>query len=133
MAEIQVSELRIGNLVQGKPIQIPRLGIWGDGATAVTAYGISLIDDGVLDFKPIPLTEQWLLDFGFVLIKNDYPSPSDWYFIKNEITLSNFTWIIHGHTKALMKYVHQLQNLYFALTGEELELNRDSKISQFDC
>ena len=66
--------------------------------------------------KPIPLTEEWLLKFGF---ENG-----------NYFTLNNV--IIYKHDKyrykynygqIWVKYVHQLQNLYFALTNEELIIN----------
>jgi len=47
----------------------------------------------------------------------------------SEITVSvieSTAWIstIEGSTAVNIKYVHQLQNLYFALTGEELTLNK---------
>jgi hypothetical protein len=35
---------------------------------------------------------------------------------------SEFTVIYNGITKVKVKYVHQLQNLHYALTGEELEI-----------
>jgi len=79
------------------------------------------------EYKPIPLTEEWLLKFGFEK------------FIGNNILwgLADFcvgwygnkfaTWIIRMQQEnnemnfhSQIKYVHQLQNLYFALTGEEL-------------
>lgn len=67
--------------------------------------------DGMIE--PIPLTEEWLLKFGFKPFVKD--------FTKNGI-------IIHTRKRGyvlrksvpIIKYVHQLQNLYFALTGEEL-------------
>jgi hypothetical protein len=68
--------------------------------------------------KAIPITEEWLLRFGFV--SNPY---QDRYENKSIHVQCNKTrgvtelWI---ESMPHIKYVHQLQNLYFALTGEEL-------------
>ena len=75
----------------------------------------------------IPLTEEWLLKFGF-----DNVGDND--FIKNNYKLNNFEYEFSFNEKAFIsygeygeyhiigecEYVHQLQNLYFALTGQEL-------------
>ena len=83
-------------------------------------------------YEPIPLTEEWLLKFGFV--KGDNISCNDYFYRKvidrNELTINPDNGIcIWGETirdnevsTVLIKYVHQLQNLYFALTGNELEI-----------
>ena len=79
----------------------------------------------------IPLTEEWLIKFGFGI--NKRPS-KDIYIEFNprmailfnqgnvgEMDLvqdGKFISFKHGH----IKYVHQLQNLYFALTNEELTM-----------
>lgn len=78
------------------------------------------------DLIPIPLTEEWLLKAGFKkCFTNDF-----WYSIKIAdkrlliSTLGNIEiekWdrtMIAFHD--ICKYVHQLQNLYFALCGEDL-------------
>jgi hypothetical protein len=66
-------------------------------------------------FKPIPLTEEWLLKFGFK--KNDEGR----YDKRMELILENKVYHFkQGWTNVELKYVHQLQNLYFAITGEEL-------------
>ena len=82
-------------------------------------------------FKPIPLTEEWLFRFGFEKVEDD-----DYLEIKLFSSLK-ILWLgylaieINGYFTALSEkeqvYVNQLQNLYFALTGEELtaqELNQ---------
>ena len=79
-------------------------------------------------FSPIPLTEEWLLKFGFrVRDDNEYLDIR----IRNMLYLAvhlrtldvilgyNYEWTLPIKT---IKYVHQLQNLYFALTGEELTI-----------
>jgi hypothetical protein len=84
--------------------------------------------------EPIPLTPGILEKSGF---KKRDQGVCDYYFIgTNPIThdwLFDLVWLkkpIGGHEDApfykngfhMIKNVHQLQNLYFALTGEELEV-----------
>jgi hypothetical protein len=80
----------------------------------------SVVTNG-LTFTPIPLIEEWLLKSGFAI-----PQPEFAILNKNGYELY-FCFDYEGATLALdkknteVKYVHQLQNLYFALTNEELE------------
>lgn len=72
--------------------------------------------------KPIPLTEEWLLKFGF--------EKTEWYFNSYRLVIGNNDYAIlidlDGNCEVgdiitcKIEYVHQLQNLYFALKGEEL-------------
>lgn len=80
-------------------------------------------------FKPISLTDEWLLKFGFITFdsKQIY---NEWFLnfdgvLKYKIFHSKYTGVEtftmpHGDKPIKLKSVHQLQNLYFALTGEEL-------------
>ena len=78
-------------------------------------------------FKPIPLTEEWLEKFGFETSTWDdnssYRMPLD---DRGEFTLVFWrldkTFEIGDVELCNILYVHQLQNLYFALTSQELEL-----------
>jgi hypothetical protein len=73
--------------------------------------------------KPIPLTEEWLVKFRFVKEIDD---------LYLDLSSSFLIWFnddefLHYKSNQLeticsIKYVHQLQNLYFALTGEELTI-----------
>lgn len=73
--------------------------------------------------KAIPLTEEWLLKFGFVTTRWDN---FDSY--RLEIDNNDYAIVIYstGNCEVgdvittKMNYVHQLQNLFFALVGEEL-------------
>jgi hypothetical protein len=74
-------------------------------------------------YKPIELTEEWLLKLGF---KSDpyhdlyYANKPDGFF---NIDINKTRGRLELHYKHIeLKYVHQLQNLFFALTGEELTL-----------
>ena len=61
--------------------------------------------------NPIPLTEEWLLKFDCkkIWVFEIFGDNKRGFHISTEYG----EWIF-------LKYVHQLQNLYFALTGEEL-------------
>lgn len=83
---------------------------------------------------PIPLTEEWLLKFGFTEAMFDYTIHTGEFF-KGSVGIlwvagNNNVWQLKYEmrcTQTVIKYVHQLQNLYFALTGEELTLSHDKK------
>ena len=82
-------------------------------------------------FEPIPLTEEWLLKFGCGKVKSDIPTFSIVYgeFIEDDyehcliinLDVDNNFYIVVNGVKLILKHLHQLQNLYFALTGEELK------------
>ena len=65
-------------------------------------------------YKPIPLNIEWLEFFGF--------KKNNMYWIDD--TNIGFTFHKNGDIEwnqpKNIKYVHELQNLYFALTGKEL-------------
>lgn len=80
--------------------------------------------DKLDQYNPIPLTEEWLKKFGFE--KTDNCNKDTWpdFKFNGIIIISN----IHGHyvwdssqKRVSIYYVHQLQNLYFALTQNELK------------
>ncbi|WP_086985128.1 hypothetical protein [Elizabethkingia miricola] len=72
--------------------------------------------------KPIELTEEWLLKFYFTF-KSDIDGE---YYEKNGVKVlilrSNNIQFYFGNPNSKEKYVHELQNLYFALTSEELTI-----------
>jgi len=63
-------------------------------------------------FKPITLTDEWLLKFK----KDEYGE--FWNNLSKDIN-GIFIWV-SGY-KIYIKYVHELQNLYFALTKNEIQ------------
>lgn len=87
-----------------------------------------MIDDYYYrDIKPIPLTEEWLLKLGFEFINQNWPLKiKDPYIWKTNITLfadGHYYLTIDGKKISYkIEYVHQLQNLYFALTQKELTI-----------
>lgn len=97
------NELRIGNIITSKSSNI---------AWQVTVDDIILINDNPEHYLPIPLTEEFKIQFGndklvlvdklgFVIFKNGYA----------------YQFVFEDYT-----YIHSIQNIYFALTGEELTL-----------
>lgn len=87
-------------------------------------------------YKPIPLTEEWLLKMNFEIkhiIYNDvvygryqfyiYKSGSEFYRCTYgyNSAMEDDCWLIEDDAIEI-KSVSQLQNLFFALTGEELTL-----------
>jgi len=81
----------------------------------------------VKNITPIPLTEEWLERLGFHKGSIPEPDGSRCYY-KGMLdvifkTSNGFIYSNHkasGHTK--IEYLHQLQNIIFALEGVELEI-----------
>ena len=79
--------------------------------------------------SPIQLKEEWLLNFGFERtfkkLKGCYVDKHSKYMLcdNNE---NGFDIYIFGYDEDLyinsINYIHQLQNLFFALIGEELTI-----------
>ena len=116
---MEANELRLNNWVNhcNKEVQI----------TIHDLFDIVVFEDDV--FTPIPLTEEWLLRFGFKkaplvdkYLKGyfTYDSKLKYFTYFTDIEDGGYENIIIQKEK--LKYVHQLQNLYFALIGEELVL-----------
>lgn len=79
--------------------------------------------------KPIPLTSEWLKRCGFVstLGGDDFHSDIIWDDPKSDYHYCEAGYFVdnrgdYGHYCDIgdIKYVHEFQNLYFALTGQEL-------------
>lgn len=125
---MKANELRIGNF-----IELPGIGGGGEKiagglayqAVAVNSLIIQIAEEKGDDFagRAIPLTEEWLLRFGFQ--KVNHITNGVFYFhklIKISVYPNGMVELRGSAGWAKVLYVHQLQNLYFALTGEELEL-----------
>ena len=113
---MNASELRINNLVMDENYNIVTI-------THEDFMGVN--DDGGFPLRPIPLTEEWLVKFGFIQTIIGFESVNEYFPFSIEINSLGVAELyieFYGGDKykKLIKYVHQLQNLYFALTGEEL-------------
>lgn len=145
---MKANELRIGNLIRfsedGTIFTIDS--IEEKGLSVQNEKEIAWID--LEEFEPIPITEEWLLEVGFQIKDQLSVHKTKIYYISGidvdyclyfadfrqdfgfyiEYTDSPFDkdlGVLYPITFGI-KYVHQLQNLYFALTGEELT-SGDSK------
>jgi hypothetical protein len=112
---MQASEMRIGNYAirEGVVVQL-------DGRSIMDA------ESGTVSYEAIPITQEWLVRLGFnefsrdmgrIIFRHDkdmlmleFIKGICWFVFNNEI-LSNE-----------IKAVHQIQNLFFALTDEELKI-----------
>jgi len=82
---------------------------------------IELIPDS---YRGVPITEEWLLRFGFT-IKTKHDSFCDYIlgkFVVGSIERGDFYLSDGFNIDTPLDYVHQLQNIYFCLTGKELIL-----------
>ena len=107
-------QFRIGNLV-----------IWKDSGKEFEVTLQSLYEGANLDWKPILITKERLLRFGFKECHlGGFSIKIDTY---EEIEFNSvlLCWVIG--VKKPIKYIHQLQNLYFSLTQKELKLKNNIK------
>lgn len=121
MAHLTPNELRIGNWITSFDYQVQ-----------LTVDILKAIKSGYMGgapFSPIQLNEEWLKRFGFDLVTT---SKANYYFYKDDTLRFAFDKKSllhcsigddgHGVMYQIIKYVHQLQNLYFALTNTELAI-----------
>lgn len=122
---INARELRIGNVLNLYGQTVTVVGIdktlhgdyhvtYNDGKTE---YRVARYLD---QFEPIALTENWLISVGFVKqLDGNYMHPES-----HEIEVffhdRGFEVMVDSTCKNHVKHVHSFQNLYFALTGDEV-------------
>lgn len=140
---MKANELRIGNLVltctPNMEIMIPHL---KSEVQALTMFGEALFchtpqHEGFKmhynHIMGIELTEEWLMKSGFNNYRGVYRLQlynSDHFLrghiVKGALSCALDEYDVIGDRESVslirIKYVHQLQNLYFALTGTELEI-----------
>lgn len=133
---MKASELRIGNLVQmwGEVITIQTVGKRNVLATTPKAGEVALSLD---QLQPIPLTEEWLIRFGFEehymghrliiwergdsirqLVVTDYYL----YLTEEGAEIDEITTLWDKDFVMKEFYVHELQNLFASITRQELVL-----------
>ena len=127
---MKAQDLKIGNWVQFRHTETPVLITLGD---FVREYK----EEHLEDYEPIPLTEEWLERFGF---ETECKWINDCRAVKGDfyITLDHDGATVIGYPTSVgmrnkwmfvqdIEYVHKLQNLYFALTGQELQTDETKK------
>jgi len=126
---IQANELRIGNWVY---ITDTLTQLFYKQEVQINIHNLMYLcgeckEPFELNIEPIPITEEWLLKFGFKEKKDNdgifgFKLKNFWYINEYQFRLSDF---IETHGMLIdnkIHYVHQLQNLYFALTNQELTI-----------
>jgi len=106
--DMKTTELRIGNILElpnKHPVQI-------------SIDSLKEIESGIHPYQKIPLTEEWLLKFEFEKINHRIEG----VIYRREWLNFSETFLVdwRGGYIGRIQYVHQLQNLYFALCNEEL-------------
>ena len=148
---MKTSELRLRNIVElltdPNPIAMPSgvfvqmigIGFFESQICGIDKPIIQQEPKSISNIKlsPIPLTEEWLLKFGSNcdnFTHRDKTISKDVYLFNSlAIQYVDGTWILCKLASSPInydliylrevQYVHQLQNLYFILTGQELEIN----------
>jgi len=126
---MKASELRIGNLVYYRVEDSYKKWL---SMTEVVSQDLLVLSLNIRShFEPIPITEEWLERFGFDYIKAGIHGKSGWLkkiqedvflFFNNHLQCAIFHKLYYIDMK--IDHVHQLQNLFFALTGKELEIKK---------
>lgn len=120
--ELKATDLRIGNYVTQKGARFVEI---------VDFEHFELLSRKAIVLEPIQLTEEWLLKFGFEKQERingiDYNLHPLIFMFKNKSI-----WMLKIQMQTIdngnkIKHVHQLQNLYFALTNTELTWNGNKK------
>lgn len=112
---IQATDLRVGNKVHydtGESIEVHTID-WNDIKMAELNNRMFNINH-----KPIPITEDILLKCGFVRIN------SGWFRLGNLAINISFDTEWGGNWMGIrLKYLHELQNLYWCLCKKELDIS----------
>ena len=120
---MKATELRIGNLI----FQSGQITIIENISRSINDWE-RVNNKRLFDCTPIPLTEEWLLKFGFEKEETGYWTIGK---LRGGFTVCRaerksdrlcYRWFVNNLKMTDLHFVHQLQNLYFALTGEELTL-----------
>ena len=131
---MNANEFRLGNVVHHLSFyDVTICGITKDALSV--NYDNSKYWDDLRFYKPTLLNEKWLIDFGFNCINRPKMAFKLYH---NEVNAdlssillkevgNNPVWVYSAHNRYTVNpftkeinYVHELQNLYFSLTGKEL-------------
>ena len=108
---MKANELRIGNLV-----------LRNDEIDIVSIWHLQMISKGDNYLKPVPLSEELLLKFGF-LKDNHYSGFTLDRFRFFWKTQYKYWYVVDAYSKSYLtkiEFVHELQNFIFAMNSQEL-------------
>lgn len=135
---LKASELRIGNWIADRGLKEWQIDHW-ETMNKVSAKPNTMMCGGILmethplteyiDYlKPIHISEKWLLKFGYSIDESNSAGKVFLFikevgFVNDDLKIIYFSKTGKFMRRSLeIKSVHQLQNSYFALVGEELVL-----------
>lgn len=137
---IDTKELRIGNivLIRGKMesvynVQENSVNLSYECGDHMGGCGSDSYDEAK-DIEPVPITPELLIEFGFIkkphIWRDMSVSEDNYWFGRYNIGFEE-DYIFLGREQdrnaqwlANIQYAHQLQNIYFNLSGKELEINQ---------
>lgn len=120
---IKANELRIGNLINYNEQYCKVVSLYDDGIIWFDDKNNDSYSSEVYEPNPIPLTPEILEKAGFE--KYEKIKDECWHKGNFEIFKTSspgYSMDIEKDIYPELIYLHQLQNLYFALTGEELTI-----------
>lgn len=133
---MKASELRIGNLVysqteveNGNHLPVLVIGVDTNHVTYLSQNHrihseIRPFQAGVNQIYPIPLTAIWLESVRFGINHNfSDPDANEIYYSYEDFYVLEVDGVF-TYNETILQHFHQLQNLHFAVTGEELIIGR---------
>ena len=128
---MKANELRVGNFVKYENKVFEIAGTSPEYPFLNTIeFGVGVVEWHTI--KSIPLTDEWFIKFGATKDKdynvhNTLSINDDYGYILFVHTEKGYDVFIHINDHSVLlyneiQYVHQLQNLYYAITGEELKI-----------
>mgnify|MGYP003626317691 CR=1 FL=1 len=109
---MEANELRIGNYVLDNSKNIKKVSNIFENTIYTQSAGKQF-------YYPITLTEEWLFNFGFEKLEG---WDDLFYFQTGKFQVYSHNVSGYEYDGFNIKHVHQLQNLYFALTNKELTI-----------
>lgn len=105
---LSVKDLRVGNYLQKDGVMVQ-----------IDARSLFDIWEETKEYVPIELSRDIMFRLGFEVF------PWGWVKVSNNdfgvrLTLQSFSYEVSGNNAVRLKFVHQLQNLFYCLTGEDL-------------
>lgn len=121
---MEKQDLRYGNIV--RDIESERVGtvITIGKRTASVKLEFSTLTQSFDEYEPVELTEDYLFRLGFE--KRDDQKYYHTKFDRTWVSLDSILVKWYGNALGgimMLDYVHQLQNIFFAINHEELNLN----------
>lgn len=123
---MEASELRLNNLLMYEDSIVPIIGMENNDESVIVKIN-SLTSVDYKKLKPIALTAEWFSRLGFKeayrsksRVRFDLPNYCRYDFDLDSNKILQGFLFFGNYIKC--NYLHQLQNIYFTLTGEELKI-----------